>query len=83
LEARDLGANHDYTSPNGDSAENHRFDTAVLAINKATEFDAVAGEIYFLRTESRLGAQIGTVSLRRVPANEALEELNSCCRSGP
>ena len=60
----------------------HSFRTDTLAIDKALNINVEANNVYFLRTGLRQGLWAGTWYLSRVFEEEALTEMQECCKSG-
>ncbi|WNO09750.1 DUF2846 domain-containing protein [Teredinibacter sp. KSP-S5-2] len=60
----------------------HKFHTDTAAIDKEVEFDVEAGKVYYVRTGMRQGMWVGTWYLSRVFEEEALAELQACCKDG-
>ncbi len=57
----------------------HRFYTDTIEIDRAMVLDVVAGQTYYVKLGLRQGMASGTWALSRVFADEALEEIKSCC----
>jgi len=63
-------------------AGSHRIHTKTAAIDKPLELDLEAGQHYFIKTILRQGLWVSTWSLSRVFKEEAISELDECCKSG-
>jgi hypothetical protein len=60
----------------------HKLHTDTMAIDKVLEFNAEAGQTYYVKLILQQGAWTSSWSLGRAFPEEALAELKTCCKSG-
>jgi len=58
----------------------HRFYTNTIEIDRAIELDVAAGVTYFVKLGLRQGMWSGTWALTRIFPDEAIKEINICCK---